>query len=477
MHKSDTKALSTNMESHMRSISCAAIALAMTVSFSCVSAYASSGTILFTRPVNGTYNGMSVQVGSGLFKIDDNGTNYRQLMPLVANAYYMPSGVAYASGYDPIKGTSVASGTWLTKNFSPDGQSIQYFVGRSANPLPNDTFPGKYYVTNLQTSATHALFAGSNDNARPGYGYVAWGPAGSNEIAYANSTSEVPTSPPCVELMHADGSNRHTLWCAPKNINIVQGAVPSLAVSEIRWAGNGKSLLAYVSYQPVPLAVPKKPATAMMIGGTGFAALYDINVQTGAATLIAPDVPDPAFGDISYDGNEVLYQQEDLLRCGDDNLESTGVSLCVKNLKTGTVTSLFGIDGWDQNGANGQWWSAYRYPQALLSPDGTKVVITMQTQNTYEQGDLYVMDADGNNLRQLTTRDPNAPANARIAWIPVAWSPDGRQLLVNQITAPASGQSKNQTTSSEVHVIALSNGKDWDVTKGYAVDWFKDPCP
>jgi hypothetical protein len=458
----------------MRSISCVAVALAM--AFSCMGAHADNGTILFTRPVNGIYNGSSVQVGSGLFLIDDNGTNYRQLTPLAANTYYTPSGVAYASGYDPTKGALVASGTWLTRNFSPDGQSIQYFVGRSSNPLPNDTFPGKYYVMNLRTGATHTLFAGSNDNARPGYGYLAWGPAGSNEIAFTNSTSEVPASRPCVELMHADGSDRHTLWCAPATINIVQGPVPSLAVSEIRWAGNGKSLLAYVSYQPVPLAVPRKPAAITSIGGTGFAALYHIDVQTGAARLIAPDVPDPAFGDISYDGNVVLYQQQDLFHCGDDNLESTGVSLCVMNLKTGTVTSLFGIDGWDQTGAAGQWWSAYRYPQALLSPDGSKVAITMQTQNVNAEGDLYVMNADGSDLRQLTTRDPNAPASARMAWIPVAWSPDGHQLLVNQITAPALGQNRNETVSSEVHVIALSNGKDWDVTKGYAVDWLKGAC-
>jgi hypothetical protein len=459
----------------MRSISCVAIALAM--AFSCAAASANNGTILFSRSVNGTYNGYSIQVGTGLFLIDDNGAHYKQLTPLVADSYYMPSGVAYPGGYGSIDGTWVFTGTWLTKNFSPDGQSVQYFAGQTSNPLPNSMYPRKYTVMNLATGATQAPFAGGNDNALPGYGYLAWGPAGSNQIAYTNSTSESPTSPPCVMLMQPDGSDQHTLWCAPPTINIAQGPVPSLAIGAIRWAGNGKSLLAYVSYQPVPLTLPKKSVAQSISGYTGFAALYDINVQTGIATLIAPDVPDPAFGDISYDGNVVLYQKQDMFSCNDDNLEANGASLCVTNLATGTVTSVFPEGVWQEQGVNGQWWSTYWYPQALLSPDGTKVVVTMQaTDSTLNQGDLYVVNVDGTNLRQLTTRDPNAPTNAQIAWIPVAWSPDGHQLLVNHVTGPALGQSTDQTKSSEVNIIALSDGRAWDVTSGYAVDWLKGPC-
>ncbi|GAB2570051.1 hypothetical protein ISP15_02715 [Dyella jejuensis] len=452
----------------MRSISYVALALAMALP--CAAAYADNGTILFTRAVNGSYNGVSTQVGAGLFLIHDNGTSFRQLTPLIANSYYLPSGVAYYQ-----EGPAIGTGTWLTKNFSPDGQYIQYFAGHSSNPAPGGPYPGKYYVADLLTGATHPLFTGTNDNDPPGYGYLAWGPAGSNDIAYTNSTSEIPTSPPCVKLMHPDGSDQHTLWCAPATITIVQGSVPTLAVSQIRWAGNGKSLLAYVSYQPVPLAVPKKPATTPAVGGTGFVALYAVNVQTGAATLVAPDVPDPAFGDISYDGNVVLYQQQDLFHCGDDDLESTGQSLCVKNLTTGKVTSVFPQEQWYIQG-DGVWWGQHWYPQALLSPDGSKVAVTMEAQDSpVAQGDLYIVNTDGSGVsRQLTTRPASAPASEGLAWIPVAWSPDGHQLLVNNVSLTGSGQKPSK--SSEVHIIALSNGKDWDVTHGYAVDWLKEPC-
>lgn len=40
---------------------------------------------------------------------------------------------------------------------------------------------------------------------------------------------------------------------------------------------------------------------------------------------------------------------------------------------------------------------------------------------------------------------------------------------------PAS--SADQTLPSEVQFIALSDGKDWRVSDGYAIDWIKPPCP
>jgi hypothetical protein len=454
----------------MRSVYCVAIAMAM--GMSCGAAYADNGTILFTR----TLSGSGAEAGSGLFVIQDNGTNFRKLTPLTANSYYLPSGTGdYAAN-------GFYNDNWLTKNFSPDGQSMLYFAGQTSSPAVNALFPGKYYVMNMQTGVSHPLFAGTNDNDAPGYGYLAWGPSGTNEIAFTNSTSEVDTSPPCVELMHTDGTDQHPLWCAPATINIAQGAVPTLAVSQLRWSGNGKTLLAYVSYQAVPLAVPKKRATAATSpGSTGWVALYAINVQTGAAKLVAPDVPDPAFGSISYDGNVVVYQQQDLFYCGDNNLESTGQSLCVQNLTTGVVTSVFPAESgaWDLQGADGEWWGPIWYPQALLSPDGSKVAVTMVNPNsTSLQGDLYIVSTDGNAVtQQLTKRPANAASSQGIAWIPVAWSPDGHQLLANNVTATGVGsQDPAVPSSSEVHIFAVGSDTDWDVTKGYAVDWLKGTC-
>lgn len=456
----------------MRYVSCVAIALAMT--FSSAAAYADNGTILFTRSVDGTYNGVPAQLGSGLFLVNDNGTGLRQLTPMVDGSYYFPSGVAYYG-----LGRSINSGTWLTKNFSPDGRYIQYFDGQLSPPVATGPYPGKYYVKDLLTGVTYPLFSGTNDNDPPGLGYLSWGPAGSNEIAYANSTSEITVSPSCVQLMHPDGSDQHTLWCAPVSIDTPQGSVPSLAVSGIRWAGNGKSLLAYVSYQPVPLTLPVRSSTATPIGGSGFAALFVINVQTGASTMVAPDVADdPSFGDISYDGNVVLYQQPDYYSCGDTNSESLGVSLCVMNLTTGAVTTLLPPNDWFVQGSyDAMWYFGYLYPQALLSPDGSQAAVSMVTQNaTVAQADLYIVKTDGSGVtRQLTTRPANAATGDDIAWIPVAWSPDGSQLLANNVTTTLSASNTETIKSSDVHVITVDDDKDRHVTHGYAIDWFKQP--
>ena len=447
----------------MQLMSCAAVALA--VACSCAVAHA-DGTILFTRPVNSVHNGTLMPTGAGLFVINDTGSGFQQLTPLTANAYYAPSG-AYASG------AYAASGYWLTKNFSPDGQYIQYFAGKSSDPTQQGPYPGKYYVMDLKNHTSRPLFSDADDNAAPGHGFLAWGPAASNEIAFANSANEVTTSPPCVYLMHTDGSHEHLLWCAPADEKTPQGAVPTLAVDSIRWAGNGKALLAYVSYQPMSLAMPRQKTTTDPVGGTAYEGVYEIDVQTGTAKEVATNAPDPAVGDLSYDGSVVLYQQYGFSGCGNTNPEdSTGVSLCVKNLHTGKVTTLFenNLGQWDLNGAGG-WWATYWYSQALLSPDGSNVAVTMENAQGTE-ADLYVVRSDDTNITQLTVPAANTPAGSEIAWLPAAWSPNGKQLLVNRITAPAAN-SKNQTTPSEVHVIALSNGRDWRITNGFAVDWLK----
>ncbi|GLQ89068.1 TolB-like translocation protein [Dyella flagellata] len=435
---------------------------AMLTCASATVAYA-DGTILFTRPVNGFYNGTRMPLGSGLFTIEDSGTQLRQLTPLAPGSYSMPSGVAYLAG----PANNLLTGYWPTRNFSPDGRSIQYFAGRSSNPTSGGPYDGKYRVMDRQTGLSKALFPGHNDNAPPGVGYLAWGPEGSNEIAYTDSTSEIPVTTRCVYLMHPDGSGRHRLWCAPAEVQTSGGPTPTLAVESLRWAGNGKSLLAYVAWG---WPIGSQPG----IGGSSYASLYQIDVRTGAAREVASLLSDPPSGDVSYDGTKVLYQQYDLVHCGDFNyFRYQSVDLCVKDMNTGKVTDLFPQNVWE-NQLSRSWWSDYWYAVALLSPDGSKVAFTMPTTDGAE-GALYTIDTDGTHLRQVTPEDPHPPAGVHIAWIPAAWSPDGKQILVNRTMTPAS--SRDQTLPSEVHIIALSDGRDWRVTDGYAIDWLKPPRP
>jgi Tol biopolymer transport system component len=417
---------------------------------SCAAAQA-SGTILLTRPANETYNGVLLPAGSGLYTIADNGSHLKQLTPTQANSWYVPSGVTF--GGPP--------GHWLTRNFSPDGKNIQYFYGQTSNPTPGGPSSGKYYTMNLRTGVTQPLFDGDNDNAAPGYGFLAWGPEGSNLIAYTNSTHGAPVTPACVYLMQPDGSDKHSLWCAPAQVTTPAGAAPTGAVEDLRWSGNGQRLLAFVTYQP-PDGNP----------GLGYVAAFLVDVPSGTATQVAINVPD-AVGDVSYDGTKVLYQQWDDSQCGNEDPTAAGISLCVKDMRTGQATSLLPPYAWNSWGLNGYWWQAYWYDALLLSPDGSQAAFMMKTSGGFE-ADLYVIDTNGMNLRQLTAQPPVPGTDVIYTdWLPAAWSPDGTQILVNRATEPVF-ESEDQTWPSEVHIVTVANDKDRLVTTGFAVDWSRN---
>jgi hypothetical protein len=56
--------------------------------------------------------------------------------------------------------------------------------------------------------------------------------------------------------------------------------------------------------------------------------------------------------------------------------------------------------------------------------------------------------------------------------VPVAWSPDGTQVLANRTVSPVFGAT-DQTWPGDVHIITIDSDKDRLVTNGYAVDWYR----
>ena len=81
--------------------------------------------------------------------------------------------------------------------------------------------------------------------------------------------------------------------------------------------------------------------------------------------------------------------------------------------------------------------------QAVLSPDRTRIAFSSSRSGSF---DLYVMDADGGNLRRLTTDAANEGDPA--------WTPDGRQLVFTS----------TRGTTTQITVITVEGGESRPLT-------------
>lgn len=434
----------------MRVLICVAIATALTCSAASASAFQTAagsvsiaqGRILLTRITTTTIDSSVFPAGAALFEANGNGSQVQQLTPLQSGYFYLPGADSDGSVWN-----SNVSIPWLSRNYSPTGDRFLYLAGQSVLPAGNYSMSGKYYVRDA-LGVSVALFPGDNDLAAPGYGFLTWQPGG-DEIAYANSAeNQAAASQACVYLIHPDGTDARPLWCAPASLysgpQHIQG---------IRWAGDGKSLIAYINWQP-----------------NGYPAnwdLYEINAATGAATLVSTGIADPsAFpgtADVSYDGTKVIYQWNwDGYSPACDpsiNYDGPGALVCEKDMTTGQ-THQVPFTG-----------SEAPTKQMLVSPDGSKMIATKPNTgvNYTIEDDLYLVStADGSILRQLTSIPASAPQGT-FAWRPVAWSADGTQLLTNRIYYSKGSGTPDAT---DVYIIHIGNGCTKHVTSGNAEDWY-----
>lgn len=87
-----------------------------------------------------------------------------------------------------------------------------------------------------------------------------------------------------------------------------------------------------------------------------------------------------------------------------------------------TLTGCFSGLGMQQ-----QQQTNLKATQASFSPDGTKIVFVSLSSG---KAQIYLANADGSSVRQLTTESTNAQP---------AWSPDGSRILFNSNRATPDG--------------------------------------
>lgn len=405
-------------------------------------AQASPGTVLFWRTMNGMVDGYSRPVSSAIFSIGDDGLHERQLTPYTTGEFDMPGIGNYME-------------LWMTNAFNPTGTYSVLLPARSELPHSDSTqFYGKYVLMNAYGERTAPMFYGADDlqspSIGPGYGSVSWGPAGNDQIAYANVPDDkFGKHPACVRLMNSNGSNNHTLWCADR--------WNYCAVEAIRWSGDGRSLLAY--------AVHADHKTTMD------ADLYLINADTGAATLVQANVQEPymggGVGDISYDGHEVIYAMfKNTNEPGPCNAAGANGNFsglwCAKNMLTGQTVALA-----DPSNVI----ALYPNQQALISPDGSQAFMTgAPSLSLGGDTELYAMKTDGSDLRKVTSPCATVDTTTSVWWLPVRISPDGTRILANCHTENST-QPANPVLKSQVMVVNLADGSASFVTNGTAYDW------
>ncbi|MGN2254938.1 hypothetical protein ACFWZ4_16310 [Frateuria sp. GZRe12] len=396
-------------------------------------AQSSPGTVLLTRHKSGMINGSKWPISSAIFSIRDDGTGQRQLTPWKPGIFNLPSPTPR-----PINA------------FSPSGRYSLYLKQYSDLAYPNPTIRGKYFLMNAQGERIKALFPGNDDlqppSEGPSYGSVTWGPAGTNEIAYANSADDQPHKhPACIRLMHPDGSADHKLWCAPRwNYRAIEG---------IRWSGDGRSMLAY----------------AVLSDGTHhFAAdLFLIDTATGTATLVQKYVEAPynqgGVGDLSYDGHKVLYpvlaNTDAPGPCAAATNPETPVVWCVKNMLTGQVSPLV-----DPTNVTREWLN-----HAAISPDGSLAILMGGNISDFE---LYAFNADGTGMHKITSACvDNYRVGSEMFWNPVRFSPDSKLLLANCDFDAFQYPPPPGTGTHKVYVIDPVTGNARFVSYGDAYDW------
>ena len=159
----------------------------------------------------------------------------------------------------------------------------------------------------------------------------------------------------------------------------------------------------------------------------------DVDGTNRRAVLTAPD--DQWYPSLSPDKSKLLFSTT--IRPNDRNVQ-------VMDMGTGVVTTLYDVLG--RNDSAPAW-----------SPDGRLIAFE-------SDGELYLMDADGANVRRLTDT-PSAEEGP-------AWSPDGTRLAFARSTA---------TSNNDVWTMAADGTDERRLTDDprpeESPDWGRNPGP
>jgi len=256
--------------------------------------------------------------------------------------------------------------------WSPDDTHIVFSSGGYGKPFQIAVMDA------ADGSNLHILTSVSTpDNAGPAYTSPTWSPDG-RYIAFIASDSGKKTTQ--IDIMNADGSETHALTPTFDINKITAGGLQGPILS---WSPDGKQIaftaVSSFSAQGIPLTMQ----------------IYLINADGSNLHVLNSNGAFPAW---SPDGKHIAFNDSNIFYPG----TSVG-AIYVVNTDSGSVHKLA------SNGVFPAW-----------SPDGQQIAFVSSADSNWKTGQIFVMDMDGGNVRQLTS--------AASGGILPIWSPDGTHI-------------------------------------------------
>lgn len=326
---------------------------------------------------------------------------------------------------------------------SPDGKQIIY--GRRWVDKINDDWVTSLWMMNVDGSKNRALLTGSN---------VEWSPDGTR-IAYI-ARGEPSGQQIFVRWMDAEG--------AASQITRV-----SQSPGNIQWSPDGKSI-AFTMLVPQreswDIPMPRAPQGAKWteaprivtqldykqdrqgFTNPGDTHIYTVSAEGGSPRQITSGKWDHGAPQWMPDGKSIVFTAD---RVVDAEYRWRQSDIYRVDATSGTITKLTTRNGPDQ--------------QPTPSPDGRYIAFTGydSTRASYKDSELYIMNADGSNPRQISGTLDRSPQG-------LIWAPDGSGIYFNVDSegarnlyfASLNGQVKPITTGK--HMLAIADiGKNGTV--------------
>ena len=322
-----------------------------------------------------------------------------------------------------VEGIFNGSPTW-----SPGGGLVAF---ERFNTLLDRT---DIFLMDSQGQQLHRLTDGSTKFHKP-----AWGPGGT--IAFVSDDGPVHWGyvGSCLGTIRADGSQQQHLFCP--GVVPAQRALSPIEVSRPTWTADGTSILIEAGYY------------GGLTAEEWYSAMYKVDARTGAATLLTWKIGEEG-GTFAPNGSDAVYVQ---WGCPVQPPCSAGV-LSIYRFDIASQQSTQLADGY----------------APLYSPDGSRIAFTRTFLDTtdpdvprYDQ--VFVMNADGTNIRQLTSTKVD-----NIEYLAADWSRDSTQLLVNR-TLYSEENGRRVNPRPALRIIDIDSGAITSVSAGYAYRgaWFQ----